>query len=233
MLVGAGKGKARIDHMRVADKIAAVSRRITFSNEEQEHRRGALQNWQPDAHEHYADTKNKLTDWKPRLARFFNFPKSVWSCLTINFGPRTVSIAHRDFGNLSHGFCAITALGRYNFDRGGHLIVRELRLVIRFPAGSSIIIPSALFTHHNTDIGAEETRYSVTQYTSGAIFRFVEHGCQLDEAYYAALDAEGVREARKANSARWKKGVAMFSRLPILKRNAEAVKAGKEVTGDT
>ncbi|KAL1658545.1 hypothetical protein GGF50DRAFT_67011 [Schizophyllum commune] len=281
MLVGCGKGKGKIDHMRVADKIASVSRRITFSAEEQEHRRGsffvkaigishgggqkepgplkhtdktrrelmsivklkpmqriahvnsgALQNWQPDAHEHYADTKKKLTDWKPRLARFFNFPKSVWSCLTINFGPRTVAVAHRDFGNLSHGFCAITALGRFNPDRGGHLIVRELRLVIRFPPGSSIIVPSALFTHHNTDIGPDETRYSVTQYTSGAIFRFVEHGCQLDEKYYASLDAEGRRAARKANSGRWKKGVAMFSRLPILRRNAEAVKAGKEVVDD-
>ncbi|KAL1750032.1 hypothetical protein FB107DRAFT_224555 [Schizophyllum commune] len=188
---------------------------------------GAFQNWQPDSYDHYADTKKKLIDWKPRLRRFFNFPKSVWSCLTINFGPRTVCTAHRDFNNLSHGFCAITALGSFNPDRGGHLILRELKLVIRFPPGSSIILPSALITHHNTDVGPDETRYSVTQYTSGAIFRFVEHGLQLDEDYYGSLNTAELREARKANSSRWAKGVAMLSRLPKLRRDTEAVKAGE------
>ncbi|KAL1750124.1 hypothetical protein FB107DRAFT_224421 [Schizophyllum commune] len=193
---------------------------------------GALQNWQPSPYRLYDDTKSKLIGWKPSLRRFFNFPKSVWACLTINFGPRTVTAPHRDFGNLSHGFCAITALGRFNPDRGGHLIIRELRLVIRFPPGSSVIIPSALFTHHNTNIGPNETRYSVTQYTSGAIFRFVEHGLQLDDDYYGGLDAPGLEAARAANRSRWKKGVAMLSRLPKLRRDAEAVKQGKEVASE-
>ncbi|KAL1713847.1 hypothetical protein EV715DRAFT_210798 [Schizophyllum commune] len=274
MLVGSGKGKAKIDHARIAHTIREVQGRIPFSEEEQDHRRGffdvkaigishgggqkqpgplkhldktqkqllritklkpmrriahlnsgAFQNWQPDTFDHYAETKTKLIGWRPRLRRFFNFPKSVWSCLTINFGPRTVCTPHRDFNNLSHGFCAITALGSFNPDRGGHLILRELKLAIRFPPGSSIILPSALITHHNTNIGPDETRYSVTQYTSGAIFRFVEHGLQLDTDYYKSLDAAGLRKAREANSSRWAKGVAMLSRLPKLRRDAEAVKA--------
>ncbi|KAL1726383.1 hypothetical protein EV714DRAFT_219491 [Schizophyllum commune] len=278
MLVGCGRGKARIPHEKIAALIEKTRPRIAFAADEREHRRGlfsvkaigishgggqkepgplkhsdktrrelmrivnlkpmqqiahvnsgALNNWQPDVHEHYADTNRKLIDWKPRLRRFFNFPKSVWACLTINFGPRTVTVGHRDFGNLSHGFCAITALGRFNPDLGGHLILRELKLVIRFPPGSSIIVPSALITHLNTDIGIDEQRYSVTQYTSGAIFRFVEHGCKLDEKYYGSLDAAGAREARKANASRWRKGVAMLSRLPKLRRDAEAVVKGISV----
>ncbi|KAL1750140.1 hypothetical protein FB107DRAFT_224403 [Schizophyllum commune] len=278
MLVGCGRGKAKIAHEKVATLIEKIRSRISFAADEREHRRGlfsvkaigvshgggqkepgplkhsdktrrelmrivnlkpmqqiahvnsgALNNWQPDIHKHYADTNRKLIKWKPRLRRFFNFPKSVWACLTINFGPRTVTVGHRDFGNLSHGFCAITALGRFNPDLGGHLILRELRLVIRFPPGSSIIVPSALITHLNTDIGVNEQRYSVTQYTSGAIFRFVEHGCKLDDEYYGSLDAAGAREARRANGSRWKKGVAMLSRLPKLRRNAEAVAMGISV----
>ncbi|KAL1657712.1 hypothetical protein GGF50DRAFT_68558 [Schizophyllum commune] len=184
----------------------------------------AFGNWQPDIHAEYASTQNKLLKWKPRMRRFLNFKKSVWSCLTINFGPRTQCLAHRDFNNLSYGFCAITALGRFNPDKGGHIILRELKLVIRFPPGSSIIIPSALITHHNTCIGEGETRYSITQYTSGAIFRFVEHGLMLDEQYYASLSAAARREAAKANATRWKKGLAKLSRLPALRRTAEKVK---------
>ncbi|KAI4294642.1 hypothetical protein K525DRAFT_145067, partial [Schizophyllum commune Loenen D] len=246
MLVGCGRGRARIAHEKVAAFIEKIRPRIAFAADEREHRRGlfsvkaigishgggqkepgplkhsdktrrelmrivnlkpmqqiahvnsgALNNWQPDIHEHYADTNRKLIKWKPRLRRFFNFPKSVWACLTINFGPRTVTVGHRDFGNLSHGFCAITALGRFNPDLGGHLILRELKLVIRFPPGSSIIVPSALITHLNTDIGPDEKRYSVTQYTSGAIFRFVEHGCKLDAEYYGSLNAAGARAAKR------------------------------------
>ncbi|KAL1687700.1 hypothetical protein GGG16DRAFT_61569 [Schizophyllum commune] len=185
---------------------------------------GALQNWEPEIHKHYADTQTKLLGWKPRLRRFLNFPKSVWSCLTINFGLQTQTFAHRDFGNLSYGFCSITALGRFNPDRGGHIILRELRLVIRFPPGASIIIPSALLTHHNTRIAEHETRYSVTQYTAGAIFRFVEHDCKLDTEYYTGLDAAELQAARSANLSRWRRGVAMLSRLPKLMRDAAAVK---------
>ncbi|KAL1658386.1 hypothetical protein GGF50DRAFT_67357 [Schizophyllum commune] len=186
----------------------------------------AFGNWQPEIYDEYAKTKKKLLEWKPRMRRFLNFKKSVWSCLTINFGPRTQCCPHRDFNNLSYGFCAITALGDFDPDRGGHLILRELKLVIRFPPGASIIVPSALITHYNAHIGQGETRYSVTQYTSGAIFRFVEHGLKLDADYYASLNAAGRRQAAAANTARWRKGLAKLSRLPKLRRAAENARGG-------
>ncbi|KAL1711916.1 hypothetical protein EV715DRAFT_297569 [Schizophyllum commune] len=191
----------------------------------------AFNNWQPDIHEEYAGVQKKLLGWKPRLRRFLNFRKSVWSCLTINFGPRTETVAHRDFGNLAHGFCAITALGNFNPDLGGHIVLRELRVAIRFPPGSSIIIPSALVTHYNTRIGDDETRYSVTQYTSGAIFRFVEHDFKLDEQYYGGLSAAGRRQAAKDNASRWRKGLAKLARLPRLRADAE--QAGLCAIGST
>ncbi|KAL1740411.1 hypothetical protein HDZ31DRAFT_23559, partial [Schizophyllum fasciatum] len=143
--------------------------------------------WEPKIHSHYADLQKKLLGWKPHLRRRLHFKKSVWMCVTINFGPRTLCYPHRDFGNLAHGFCAITALGRFNPDKGGHIVLRELKLVIRFPPGSTILIPSALITHYNIDILEGETRYSVTQYTSGGLFRFVEHDFKLNEEYYAGM----------------------------------------------
>ncbi|KAL1739527.1 hypothetical protein HDZ31DRAFT_49244, partial [Schizophyllum fasciatum] len=120
------------------------------------------------------------------------------------------------FGNLSYGFCSITALGRFDPDLGGHIVIREFKTVVRFPPGSSIAIPSAIVTHYNTGIAKGETRFSVTQYTSGAIFRFVEHGYQLDDQFYQSLDAAGVEQAKKDNEARWRRGVSMLSRLPQL-----------------
>ncbi|KAL1743149.1 hypothetical protein HDZ31DRAFT_65301 [Schizophyllum fasciatum] len=172
--------------------------------------------WQEALHAHYTSIRDRLLDWQPSLRRSLHFKKSPWLCLTINFGPRTLTFPHRDFGNISYGFCSITALGRFNADLGGHIVIKEYKVVVRFPAGSSICIPSAIVTHFNTDIAADETRLSVTQYTSGGIFRFVEHGFQLDKKYYDSLDAEGAASAKADNAARWHRGVAMLSRLPKL-----------------
>lgn len=83
-----------------------------------------------------------------------NFVGSIFAACTFNFGPRALTVPHLDFGNLSWGWCAITALGRFDPDFGGHLILWDLRLVIRFPPGSTILIPSALIRHSNVTIRA-------------------------------------------------------------------------------
>ncbi|KAL1749878.1 hypothetical protein FB107DRAFT_224815 [Schizophyllum commune] len=179
-------------------------------------------NWAPALWLFYAEHMRTLFENDPDLHQ--NFARSVWACITINFGPRTVCFKHRDFGNLSFGMCAITALGRFDPNRGGHLVLWECGLVIRFPPGSTILIPSAIINHSNTTIGRHETRYSVTQYTAGAIFRWVQHGCRLDAEYYTSLSKEGLKKARQANSQRWKEGVKLWSKVDDLQSAArEAV----------
>ncbi|KAL1685119.1 hypothetical protein GGG16DRAFT_66948 [Schizophyllum commune] len=179
----------------------------------------AFANWAPRLFAYYNDTMKKLFESDRTLRR--NFPRSVWACVTINFGPRTVTYKHRDFGNLSFGWCAITALGDFNPDLGGDLVLWECKLIIRFPPGSTVLIPSAIINHSNTAIAEGETRYSVTQYTSGALFRWVEHGFQLDEKFYAGCTAEERAAARKANRERWEKGVEMFSTWDELQEHSK------------
>src|SRR6201996_4263351 len=100
--------------------------------------------WQPKLFGFYQMTKATLAAWNPKLR--WNFPRSVFAACTFNFG-RAVTIPHLDFANLAWGWCAITALGKFDPDRGGHLILWDLKLVIRFPPGSTIFIPSALLRH--------------------------------------------------------------------------------------
>ncbi|KAJ7840324.1 hypothetical protein B0H14DRAFT_3086878 [Mycena olivaceomarginata] len=78
-----------------------------------------------------------------------NFAGSVFAACTFNFGPRAICVPHLDYANLSWGWCAITALGDFDPDLGGHLILWDLRLVIRFPPGSTILLPSAVIRHSN------------------------------------------------------------------------------------
>jgi hypothetical protein len=67
-----------------------------------------------------------------------------------------VTFPHLDFANLAWGWCAITALGDFDPDKGGHLILWDLKLIIRFPPGSTILIPSTLIHHSNTSIHPHE-----------------------------------------------------------------------------
>ncbi|KAJ3769587.1 hypothetical protein FB446DRAFT_623905, partial [Lentinula raphanica] len=85
---------------------------------------------------------------------------------------------HRDSLNWPFGWCAITALGKYDPRRSGQLILWELKLVIDFPHAATVFIPSAVITHSNTPLAEGDNRMSFTQYTAGPIFRWVENGCR-------------------------------------------------------
>ena len=83
---------------------------------------------------------------------------------------------HNDHANLAFGWCAIQSLGEFDARTGGHLMLQQLGLVVEFPAGSTILIPSATISHGNTPIAQHERRASLVHYTAGGLFRWVEYG---------------------------------------------------------
>ncbi|KAJ7201301.1 hypothetical protein GGX14DRAFT_371250, partial [Mycena pura] len=99
-----------------------------------------------------------LSSWNPTMR--WKFSRSPFAACTWNFCAAICAL-HLDFANLAWGWCAITALGNFNPDRGGHLILWNLKLVVRFPPGSTIFIPSALLRHSNTSI-QRGTNFDVT-----------------------------------------------------------------------
>ena len=129
-----------------------------------------------------------------------------------NLGPATVCRPHRDSANLAFGICAITALGRFDPKKGGHLVLRELGLVVEFPPGATALIPSAVITHYNSRIQEGETRYSFTQYAAGSLFSYVDNGMRSDKEVVEKLDMETDEPFRRsaARKGRWAKGLALF-----------------------
>jgi hypothetical protein len=174
-----------------------------------------LASWYPELHAYYADHLEALLTNDPGLVR--NYRSSVFASATVNFGPRTLCFKHRDIANLPFGLCAITALGSFDPKRGGHLVLWECGLVIEFPAGSTVLIPSAVISHCNTAIGSNEHRYSFTQYSAGGLFRWVQHRFKLDDEYYSELTEEEVEEDKKRNASRWAEGLSMLSPLDKIR----------------
>jgi hypothetical protein len=144
-----------------------------------------------------------------------NFSRSVFPCATFNFGPNVWTIPHRDSLNCAFGWCAIQALGDFDSTLGGHIILWDLKLVIEFPSGSTILIPSATITHSNIQIRAGESRSSFTQYCAGGILRWVDNGFQTENELQQR-DPEGYEKMMNLKDHRWKKGLEMYSTLDEL-----------------
>jgi hypothetical protein len=171
-------------------------------------------------YKYYHDTLGRLYEWDDKLERLF--PGSVWTAMSFNFGPATRCYRHKDWGNLAGGVCVITSAGEFDSMRGGHLILWECGLVIEFPPGAAIIIPSAVISHLNVPIWPHETRYSFTQYAAGGLFRWVEHGFQKEESYAdGSLVAECAAE-KDCREACKNFGLSLFSTMDELSANAQA-----------
>ncbi|KAF8179481.1 hypothetical protein K438DRAFT_1603652, partial [Mycena galopus ATCC 62051] len=106
------------------------------------------------------------------------FANSIFPTATFNLGPDVVTPEHLVMLNLAQGMCAVTSGGRFNHKTGGHIYMGHLKLICEFPSGSTVLLPSGTCRHGNTPIGKGETRYSMTQYAAGALFRWAAYGYQ-------------------------------------------------------
>lgn len=156
----------------------------------------------------------KLLEWKPYIDRVF--PGSVFCAATWNFGPMTVCKMHIDHLNFIIGGCVVTALGEFDYRNGGQIILEQLKLILEFPPGASIILPSACIRHGNLPVGKGEKRSSFTQYTAGGLFRWVRYGFKTAEEF-ERTDPKGKEQADSERKLRWVEGCKLYSTIDDFK----------------
>ncbi|KAJ7212391.1 hypothetical protein B0H12DRAFT_1205796 [Mycena haematopus] len=142
-----------------------------------------LARYVPRLSRYYQTTLQGLLAHHPELEMLF--PNSVFPTATFNLGPDVVCDEHLDMLNNPFGMCAVTSAGDFNHQRGGHIYLKQLKAVIEFPSGSSVLILSGACDHGNTPIAVGETRYSMTQYAAGALFRWAAYGYQTTKSLLA------------------------------------------------
>ncbi|KAF9058323.1 hypothetical protein BDP27DRAFT_1241515 [Rhodocollybia butyracea] len=76
---------------------------------------------------------------------------------------------HIDFMNGFFLCCSIWNRGCFNYKLGSHIIFYSLSVVVEFPPGAGIIVPSASVIHGNIPIGTDERRHSATFFTAAGI----------------------------------------------------------------
>ncbi|KAH6905686.1 hypothetical protein BKA70DRAFT_1503121 [Coprinopsis sp. MPI-PUGE-AT-0042] len=137
----------------------------------------------PRLYEEYRVTFNEIFDAMPTLTK--NFANRVWTAAGVNMGPGVATFPHR------------------------HLVLYELGLILEFPAGSLILLPSATLTHANTPIQDGE-------FTPGGIFRYVDNGFRT-EGQLKAQDKAGYKEMMEKKKTRWEEGLKKLSTLDELR----------------
>lgn len=175
----------------------------------------AFKLWAPKVYSYYKSHLDAMYDKLPHLKFTRNFPKSIYPCITYNFGGNVWTYKHRDVLNCPFGWCVIQALGNFNPTKGGHLILWDLKLVVQFPPNSTILIPSATMAHSNIPVQEGDSRVSFTQYCAGRIFRWVDKGFRTEKEFEEAdKDRYDAVMARKA--ARWEMGLSLLSTIDEL-----------------
>ncbi|KZP19050.1 hypothetical protein FIBSPDRAFT_744449 [Athelia psychrophila] len=177
----------------------------------------AFSAYAPRLYERYCDYFERLRAHDPTLV--WNFPKSVFPAMTVNFGPNAVCYDHLDFGNAAAGWCAITSAGSYNPKLGGHLVLFDIDLIIEFPPGSTILIPSSIMRHGNTPVQDGETRVGITQYAAGGLFRYVDHGFSTQDK----ADPEVRARVLAGAGSRFEKLLSLYSRMDTLAEDRAAI----------
>lgn len=155
--------------------------------------------WAPRLHACYVDYNAKISEQFPHLRRVFH--KSVFSSAAFNFGPNVWTFKHRDVCNPPFGWCAVQSLGPFDPTKGAHLVLWDLKMVVEFPPGALILLPSATVAHSNVPAQEGDERISFTQFTAGGLFRYID----------GAERAEG----KEVNSG-WEERLKLFSTVDEL-----------------
>ncbi|KAF8208556.1 hypothetical protein K438DRAFT_1442436, partial [Mycena galopus ATCC 62051] len=158
----------------------------------------------------YHTAKQALLQKNPNLR--CTFPHSPFASLTANLGPFSVSPPHTNGANKADGMCLIGALGNFDPDKGGHIVLWDYDLIIRSPPGCSTLIPSAVVTHSNTPIQEGEERFSLIQHSAGALFRWIANGFRSDLEWFASATPKDVAQREEERKGWWATALKKFSR---------------------
>ena len=167
-------------------------------------------------HEHMASKMVDLKANDPSLKRPYDDKIGAYPCRSFNLGRQTATRPHVDSANLAQSWCSITPIGSFDPKVGGHLVLKDLGIVVEFPPGSTILIPSALITHYNTPVRPHETRFSIVQYAAGGLFRWVENGFKTDAAWEAGASNDEAEARKRRDGQRWRGALSAFTSLREL-----------------
>jgi hypothetical protein len=106
----------------------------------------------------------------------------------------------------------ITPGGDFDPDKGGFIVLYDLKLIIRFPAGSNISFCSGGVAHGNLPIQAGESHSSFIQYMAGGLACYISYGFKPERLLKDAVIADLASRAPQ----RYEEALRFFSTVDSL-----------------
>ncbi|PBL04570.1 hypothetical protein ARMGADRAFT_912757, partial [Armillaria gallica] len=140
-----------------------------------------------------------------------NWESFIFAVTTFNLGPSTSTFCHQDYLNYVLGICPVYAGGNFDSKCGGHLILWDLKLVIQFPVGGTIIFLSALLKHSNIPVQPGESCFSFTQFTTAGLFHWVYNSFKSDQEILETRQCFEKVGLQMRKERVWERGLKFFS----------------------
>ncbi|KAF9490605.1 hypothetical protein BDN71DRAFT_1399649, partial [Pleurotus eryngii] len=200
-------GGQKVSHLRHVRRPCDMPLNITSYP----YQSGGFAMYSPQMYNCYNQTMEALLASHSDLCR--NFKNSPWVVMTLNVGPQAVCFPHLNSRNLPWRWCSVTTFGEFNPNFSGHLVFWDLWLIIQFPPSTTILIQSALMRHSNTLVRDGEARYSITQYSAGRLFCWVENRLVSDKKCNAEAKQNPALKAKHdtACATCWQRALNMLS----------------------
>ncbi|KAJ7086889.1 hypothetical protein B0H15DRAFT_801511 [Mycena belliarum] len=139
----------------------------------------------------------KLAFLEHKRSALYPCDSSVFSSTTFEFGGphrRTSSNGQPDRFQAG-AWSVLHALGNYAPTRGGHVIFWDLGIVVCFPSGSTILIPTGVIHYSFVKVREDEFRYSLLQWAGAGISRWLANGHRTDLEF--AVHATAAEHAQR------------------------------------
>ncbi|KAJ7217556.1 hypothetical protein C8J57DRAFT_1254978 [Mycena rebaudengoi] len=137
-------------------------------------------NWAPDIFDYYVVHMHLFYQRYKHLSR--PFLNGIFCACTFNLGPYTCALGHRNFANLAFGWCAITALGYFDYMKGGHLILWDCKLILEFPLAQRFSFPVQPYSTPTYPLQMESCAFLSLNTPQGAYFDGFSMGFKMKKA---------------------------------------------------
>ncbi|KAE9390550.1 hypothetical protein BT96DRAFT_833308 [Gymnopus androsaceus JB14] len=107
------------------------------------------------------------------------------------------TLIHEDFWNLVFFMCAVASFGPFDHTCGGHIIAWSLGLVLEFPSGMAMYLPSACMPHSNTPVASHKWRLSMAFFVPAGLVRWFHNRFCLDKDFKDHASAQQLRAWNK------------------------------------
>ncbi|KAJ3980561.1 hypothetical protein F5890DRAFT_1419370 [Lentinula detonsa] len=188
------------DRVRNSPEIKALARRVDY----------LLACYFPRLHSLYTNVLSDLCQDNPSLQR--NWQDCCFASSSLNFS-HAVTTRHHDAHNLLFGECAVWNGGSFDYKKGGHLVIWDLKLVIEFPPGCIAFLPSAMFAHSNTSISKQDKRHSMTFFSASGLFRWRHNNYMSDKDFMAGASRAERQSWDEHRDNLWQTGLDLLSNM--------------------